>query len=363
VEARDRALAWATLAQKSFDARTLAALLRAIPDPVALLNAPRAQLLRIAPERTIARLTAPLPEAREALTRAWLADPAHELIAWDDPDYPQTLFDLQDAPPAFFFVGRRDLLNAPAIAIVGSRNATPAGVENARAFAHALSDAGLTIVSGLALGIDGAAHEGGLEGAGSTVAVCATGLDRVYPARHRALAHRIASGGALLSEYPPGTPPVKENFPRRNRLISGLSKGVLVVEATLSSGSLITATLAGEQSRDVFAIPGSIHSPFSKGCHKLIREGAKLVETAEDVLTELQIEAAGPTVRTSRAPLAIPPDAAAVLDALGHDPADTDALVRRTHMGADAVAAALIALELAGRVVPLPGGFWQRAAE
>jgi DNA processing protein len=358
--APERALAWATLAQKHLDAPTLAALLRAIPDPVALLAASRAQLSRIAPEKAIARLTAPLPEAREARTRAWLADPAHEVIAWDDPDYPRALLDIGDAPPALFFVGRRELLKRPAIAIVGSRNATPGGLDNARAFAHALSDAGLCVVSGLAAGIDGAAHEGGLEGAGSTLAVCGTGLDRVYPARHRALAHRIAGQGALLSEYPPGTPPARENFPRRNRLISGLSNGVLVVEATLSSGSLITAKLAGEQGREVFAIPGSIHSPFSKGCHKLIREGAKLVETAQDVLMELQIEAPGPTVRTSPSPVEIPDEAASVFAALGHDPADTDALVRRTRLGADAVAAALIALELAGCAVALPGGRWQR---
>ena len=360
--AAERALAWATLAQKGLDARTLAALLRAIPDPVALLRAPRSELLRVTTERAIARLASPLPQAREARTRVWLADAAHEVIAWDDPDYPRALLDIGDAPPALFFVGRRELLNRPAFAIVGSRNATPAGIDNARAFARALSDAGLTIVSGLALGIDGAAHAGGLEGAGSTIAVCGTGLDRVYPARHRELAHRIAEQGALLSEYPPGTPPVQENFPRRNRLISGLSSGVLVVEATLSSGSLITAKLAGEQSREVFAIPGSIHSPFSRGCHRLIREGAKLVETAEDVLTELRIESPGPTVRTSGTPEPVAPDAAPVLEALGHDPADIDALVRRTHLGADAVAGALMALELAGRVLALPGGRWQRAS-
>src|SRR5206468_1538900 len=191
-----------------------------------------------------------------------------------------------------FHVGRRELLNRPSVAIVGSRNATPQGIENSRAFAAALADAGITIVSGLAIGIDAAAHEGALRHDGSTIAVVGTGLDRVYPARHRELARSISTRGALLSEYPPGTPTLKENFPRRNRLLSGMVRGVLVIEATLSSGSLITARLAGEQGRDVFAMPGSIHSPFSKGPHRLIREGAKLVETADDVLAEIGLAAA-----------------------------------------------------------------------
>ena len=226
---------------------------------------------------------------KEALgaTSRWLDDPSHHVVAWDDAHYPRALLDIGHAPPVLFFIGRREILNRPAFAIVGSRNATPQGKANAREFAQALASAGLTIVSGLALGIDAAAHEGALTTEASTLAVVGTGPDRVYPARNRDLARRIADAGGIVSEFLPGTPPRKENFPRRNRLISGLARGVLVVEATLSSGSLITARWAGEQGREVFAIPGSIHSPFAKGCHKLIREGAKLVETAQDVLDEL----------------------------------------------------------------------------
>src|SRR5882672_11233801 len=208
-------------------------------------------------------------------------------ITWDDPDYPRALLDIGHPPPVLFHIGRRELLNRPMFAIVGSRHATPQGRSNAREFAHALALAGLTVASGLALGIDAAAHQGSLDTDASTLAVIGTGPDRVYPARNRDLARRIAEAGGIVTEFTPGTPPRKENFPRRNRLISGLSRGVLVVEATLSSGSLITARWAGEQGRDVFAIPGSIHSPFARGPHKLIREGAKLVETARDVLEDL----------------------------------------------------------------------------
>jgi DNA processing protein len=336
--APERALAWATLAQKHLDAPTLAALLRAIPDPAALLTASRAQLLRIAPEKAIARLTAPLPEAREARTRAWLADPAHEVIAWDDPDYPRALLAVGDAPPALFFVGRRELLNRPAIAIVGSRNATPGGLDNARAFAQALSDAGLCVVSGLAAGIDGAAHEGGLEGAGGTLAVCGTGLDRVYPARHRALAHRIAEHGALLSEYPPGTPPAKENFPRRNRPDQRL------VQRRARRGSDAVIGLPHHREARGGAGARGVRDPridsfaFLKGCHKLIREGAKLVETAQDVLMELQIGAAGPTARARGRERAARCRRAA---AIGHEPGRCRRLIART-ASARAVAAALV---------------------
>lgn len=358
----DRALAWATLAQKHLGAEVLAALLHACPDPAALLAAPRRHLGKLATDALVTRLSTPLDAARDAALRAWLAEPVHQVLAWDDPDYPQRLLRLPDPPLVLFLVGRRELLNRPALAIVGSRNATPAGKENARAFAQALCEAGLTIVSGMALGIDGAAHEGALDAPASTIAVMGTGPDRVYPARHRALAHAIAAHGALLSEFPPGTPPLPQNFPQRNRIISGLALGVLVVEATLSSGSLITARLAGEQGREVFAIPGSIHSPFSRGCHRLIREGAKLVETAQDVLDELHWQGAGPTVRTLPPPAAVEGEAATVLAALGHDPADVDTLVARSGLTAAAVATALVSLELAGAVAPSTGGLWQRAA-
>jgi DNA processing protein len=351
--------AWAVLAQRALPHTALVALLRAFGDPRSILDATHAQLRAVVADVHAARLKEAVDPQWLANARAWLAEPSHEVIAWDDPDYPHALLDLGFAPPALFFVGRRELLNRPALAIVGSRNASPQGLENARAFAHALSNAGLTIVSGMALGVDAAAHEGALEGTGSTLAVVGTGLDRVYPARNRDLAHRIAARGGLLSEYSPGTPPREKNFPRRNRLISGLSRGVLVVEAALSSGSLISAKYAGEQGREVFAIPGSIHSPLTKGCHKLIREGAKLVETTEHILEEL-----GMADRDSKPRPAAPamPDGAAdpLLAALGDDPADMDTLVARTGMTAEALVAGLVTLELAGRVAPLPGGRWQR---
>jgi DNA processing protein len=355
-----RADAWARLSLARVPPAALAPLLRAFGSPERVLAASRTQLTVASSPETAARVLSPVEGGLLEGTRRWLTDPAHLLIAWDDPDYPKALLETADAPAALFCMGRRELMNRPTLAIVGSRNATPQGVENARAFARALSTAGLTIVSGLAIGIDAAAHAGALEGEGSTIACVGTGLDRVYPARHLELAHVIALSGLVVSEFVPGTPPLRQNFPRRNRLISGLAKGVLVVEATLSSGSLITARLAGEQGRDVFAIPGSIHSPFSKGCHKLIREGAKLVETAQDVLDELRI----PGLRPAPAdPAAAGPSAHhAVVAALGSDPCDIDTLVARTRKTPDSLAAALVELELDGQVAALPGGRWQRVA-
>ena len=269
--------------------------------------------------------------------------------------------EIGDPPPVFYCQGRRDLLTASAFAIVGSRNATPQGCADAEAFAAALSSVGFAIVSGLAHGIDAAAHRGGLAHAGSSIAVVGTGLDRVYPARNRDLAHELAARGLVISEFATGTPPLKQNFPRRNRLVSGLSRGVLVVEATLSSGSLITARFAGEQGREVFALPGSIHSPFSKGGHKLIREGAKLVETAQDILDELAVPALARTPPTTSAPRGEPDaEARAVLDALGWDPVDVDTLAARSGRPAAAVVAALTGLELNRLVAALAGGVWQR---
>lgn len=355
-----RSLAWATLTHKTLPQRVLVALLREFTTPEAVLAASRGELTRVvspaAADLALARVDAGALEA----TARWLDDDRHHLVAWDDSDYPKSLLELGAAPPAFFYVGRRELLARPALAIVGSRHGTPQGLETAREFARALGSAGLTIVSGLALGIDAAAHAGALGTEGSTLAVVGTGPDRVYPARNRELAMRIAQDGGLLSEFLPGTPPRRENFPRRNRLISGLARGVLVVEATLSSGSLITARLAGDQGRDVFAIPGSIHSPFAKGCHRLIRDGAKLVETAQDVLDELRGGAPDPR----RAVASPEPGAGAsgpgLLAAMGYDPVTVDALVARTGSAPDAVTAELVTLEIDGRVAALPGGHWQR---
>ena len=356
-----RAEAWARLQLCGVAPRPLVDLLRAFGSPEGVLEATPAQRRRHVPATAAALLDAAPDGERLLATLAWLRAPGHGLVAWDDPDYPRALLEIGDPPPVFYCQGRRELLAAPAFAIVGSRNATPQGCADAEAFAAALSAAGFTIVSGLAQGIDAAAHRGGLAQAGSSIAVVGTGLDRVYPARNRDLAHALAANGLVISEFAAGTPPLKQNFPRRNRIVSGLSRGVLVIEATLSSGSLITARLAGEQGREVFALPGSIHSPFSKGGHKLIREGAKLVETAQDILDELGV-AAGMRVSPGVAGARAEPDAEAraILDALGYDPADVDTLAARTGLPAAAVVAALTALELDRRVAALVGGLWQR---
>jgi DNA processing protein len=304
-------------------------------------------------------LTAP-PERHDeqvAATRQWLAgDVARHVIALGDPHFPAALLETADPPLLLFAQGRLELLAAPAIAVVGSRNPTPQGADNARAFARHLSQAGLTVVSGLALGVDGAAHDGALAGAGSTIAVMGTGADRIYPGRHRDLAHRIAAEGLLLTEFPLGTPPLAENFPMRNRIIAGLSRGTLVVEAALPSGSLSTARAAIEAGREVFAIPGSIHAPQSRGCHALIKQGAKLVESADDVLGEIDWKARA-------APAALPEADSThdpVLDAMGHDPSSMDAIGARTGWPASELQARLLELELDGQVARLPGGLFQR---
>jgi len=354
-----RAEAWARLQLASLPPRALVALLRAFGSPEAVLGATSKQRRMHVAAPAAALLEAPADEERLRATLAWLATPDHDLMAWDDPDYPRPLLEIGDPPPVFYTQGRTELLAAPALAIVGSRNATPQGCADAEAFAAALSAAGFTIVSGLALGIDAAAHRGGLRHAGSSIAVIGTGPDRIYPAANRDLAHELAARGLVVSEFAPGTPPMKQNFPRRNRLVSGLARGVLVVEATLSSGSLITARLAAEQGREVFALPGSIHSPFSKGGHRLIREGAKLVETAQDLLDELGVV----TPAAAKSAVPRPPvnaDARAIVAALGFDPADVDTLAARTGLPAAAVVAALTTLELEGSVASLAGGLWQR---
>lgn len=356
-----RVEAWASLQLvPQLSARALVALLKAFGGPAEVLAAPRASLGRLVPAELAAAIArGPEPESLQRAL-AWLGQPGHALLAWDDAAYPQALLTITDPPPTLHYVGNVDLLNRPALAIVGSRNATPQGRENAQAFAAALSAAGFVIVSGLALGIDVAAHRGGLTGVGSSIAVVGTGIDRIYPASNKELAHRLAEHGGLLSQFPLGTAPLSGNFPRRNRVISGLSRGVLVVEATAASGSLITARFAAEQGREVFAIPGSIHSPFSKGSHGLIKEGAKLVESVQDVLEELGLK---PVATAARPPTARPApggDAARVLAALGHDPVGVDALAQRTGLAASAVVVALVELELGGQVAPLPGGAFQR---
>ena len=355
-----RVEAWARLQLAGVAPRALVGLLRAFGDARGILAAAPAKRRRHASAEVAALLDAAPDPVRVEAALAWLAEPGHELMAWDDPRYPRALLEIADPPPVFYFQGRWEFLSAPGFAIVGSRNATPQGCEDAEAFAAALSAAGFTIVSGLALGIDAAAHRGGLRHAGSSIAVIGTGPDRVYPARNRDLAHELVARGLVISEFAPGTPPLRQNFPQRNRLVSGLSRGVLVVEATLDSGSLITARLAAEQGREVFALPGSIHSPFSKGGHRLIRDGAKLVETAQDILEELAIAAPGREPDVPEPREIADEDSRAVLAALAHDPTDVDTLAARTGLAAPAVVAALTALELERFVASVPGGRWQR---
>lgn len=311
-------------------------------------------------------------------TLDWLgAADNRKIVTLGDAGYPASLLDIEDPPLMLYMMGslaRRaqpaieSIANLPPVqlAIVGSRNPTPQGEINARQFAKAFAASGLCVVSGLALGIDGAAHDGALQGGGTTVAVVGTGLDRVYPKKHFELAHRIAQQGLLISEFPLGTPPLNANFPKRNRIISGLSQGVLVVEAALKSGSLITARLASEQGKDVFAIPGSIHSPQSRGCHWLIKQGAKLVETAQDVLEELRIpslptEEDQASTSSSDAEEAAPAHTALV-QALGFDVVSLDALQARTGLATPALQAHLLELELEGHVTRLPGGLFQRTS-
>ncbi|MBA2673083.1 DNA-processing protein DprA [Ramlibacter sp.] len=302
----------------------------------------------------------------------WLADGAatapRHVLTLADAAYPPALLQTEDPPLLLYAIGTVPAPWPAGIAVVGSRNPTPQGRTNALRFGRALAEAGLTVVSGLALGIDTAAHEGALEGAApgqlATVAVVGTGLDRVYPSSNLALAHRIAERGLLLSEYALGTPALPENFPKRNRLIAGLGLGTLVVEAALKSGSLITARLASEQGKDVFAVPGSIHSTQARGCHALLKQGAKLVETAQDVLEELRWQAPVPANAPANAPDDAEPSAAApesaLLAALGFDPVGLDALVARTGIPASQLQVQLLEFELAGEVSRLPGGLFQR---
>ena len=331
-------------------------LLVAFGGPQDILSAARAELAAASSDRAARAVLSPVPTELLAWVAEWLEDPSNHIVTLGDAAYPQALLDAPDPPPLLYAKGRLELLNQPAFSIVGSRNATQQGVAHAEAFGRALSDAGLTIVSGLALGIDAAAHRGGLAGASSTIAVVGTGLDTVYPAGNRDLADELARRGCIISEFQLGTAPVASNFPRRNRIISGLGRGCLVVEAALLSGSLITARLANEQGKDVFAMPGSIHSPLTKGCHALIKQGAKLAETAEDILEELKLPDLGRPAQSPAGATA----GDAVLAQIGYDPCDFDTLAARTGLAPDAVAALLTQWEIAGLVEALPGGRYQR---
>jgi DNA processing protein len=315
------------------------------------------------PSAVRAYLTLPDEEALAA-DLEWIGSSGARLILCTDPDYPSQLASVAGAPPLIFVLGDSGVLTTRQIAMVGSRNPTSGGRANARAFAADFAAAGITVTSGLASGVDAASHEGALEASGFTVAVCGTGLDQVYPTQHAALAGRIRERGALVSEYPPRTPPKRSNFPRRNRIISALSAGTLVVEAALDSGSLITARCARSQDRPVFAIPGAIHNPLAQGCHALIRDGARLVSSGAEVLSELQFslvqEALAwlPSAVGKRRPLDNQYEM--LLDALDFEPATIESITARTGLPGEAVASMLLILELEGRVAPHPGGRYGR---
>ncbi|MGN6652512.1 DNA-processing protein DprA [Trinickia sp.] len=395
--------AWLALASvRALAPAALRALLAAFGDVQTLLSQPFGALARIAgADAARAVCAAARADVGDQLARtlAWCARPGNVLLALDDPAYPSALLNMHDPPPLLYVSGQLEWLHAPGLAIVGSRNATAQGIEDARRFARELAGAGLVIASGLALGIDAAAHRGALEAGGFTVAVVGTGADIVYPAKHHALAHDIAAHGAIVSEWPLGTPAKPAHFPQRNRLIAGMTKGVLVIEAAPRSGSLITARLANEMGRDVFALPGSIHAPLSRGCHQLIKDGAMLTETPEDVLDGLglapkpagrahqnvakrrteQPQSRGaaqplpaqaepgpnPTLPLFESPPAPPSRALSVgatrvLEALGHAPAALEMLAARTEMDSATLQGTLLELELRGHVAVLPGGRYLR---
>jgi DNA processing protein len=324
-------------------------------------------------------------EVQLAADLAWLAEPGHRLLRCTEADFPPQLENIPQPPAVLFVVGDASLLLYPQVAIVGARGASAAGLAHARAFARALADAGFAITSGMADGIDGAAHTAALDAGAKTLAVIGTGADRVYPRKHHALARRIAAHGVLVSEFPPGTPARPDHFPRRNRIISGLALGTLVIEAGLRSGSLITARLAAEQGREVFALPGSIHNPLARGCHRLIRDGARLVEAAAEIVETLTPaarmlggelaarldavggETLGPAQAEGGANLACAhsgewgdSEYRRLLAELGHAPTTLDELVQRTGQSAAALSAMLLMLELEARVEPLPGNRYQR---
>ena len=403
---RDELAAWLRLTLSSGVGNEAARkLLLAFGLPAAVFEQSSSALRQVVSAKQATALRSEPPELAALLdqTWAWLQDTGggnarRQIVVLGDTNYPQSLLNIEDPPLMLYLLGAGEFISNQAaatvdqaqdaitivanqlalcltnsIAVVGSRNPTPQGALNARQFARALGLAGLTVISGLALGVDGAAHEGALDSLApgsdrlATVAVVGTGLDRVYPKRHLALAHRIAQNGLLISEYPLGTPPLPANFPKRNRLIAGLAQGTLVIEAALKSGSLITARLSAEQGKDVFAIPGSIHSTQARGCHALIKQGAKLVESAQDVLEEMKIATGLPNALDS---VAIDLDSTratgsfgaqtALLDALGYDPVGLDALQARCGVDTAALQAQLMTLELDGLLMRLPGGLFQR---
>ncbi|HOY71055.1 MAG TPA: DNA-processing protein DprA [Methylotenera sp.] len=340
--------------------QTFCQLLKAFGDPANIFATPFNQLTEIVSEKIA--LDIGKGADKEALqdTIHWLSHPNNYLVTLADRHYPKALLEINDPPPFLYAKGNLALLNQPSIAIVGSRSASAQGEKNAEAFAQGLCEYGLCVVSGMALGIDGAAHRGALKANGATIAVVGTGLDIVYPAKHRDLAHQIIEkDGLIISEFALGTPSKPQNFPKRNRIISGLSLGCLVVEANLQSGSQITARLAGEQGREVFAIPGSIHSPMAKGCHQLIKQGAKLVDDLRDIIDEIGIE----NITRKNAENTASPEASTehkLLDLMGFEPTSLEALVHLSDLTVSELSSILMLLELEGKIASLNGGLYQK---
>ena len=345
-------------------------LLKAFGSAEAIFAASHANLRKVVSDDIANQIKAETVSDQIKITLEWLAEPNNHLITLADEDYPRLLLETPDPPPILFAKGQLSCLQQPSIAIVGSRNPTAQGEKNAHDFAMLLAEFGFTIVSGLAIGIDAAAHRGALASKGKTIAVVGTGLDIVYPAKHRELAHEIIKQGLLISEFSLGTPSLPQNFVQRNRVISGLSMGCLVVEASLQSGSLITAKFATEQDRDVFAIPGSIHSPQSKGCHQLIKQGAKLVDAVQDIVHELKSEhfvslAAMPLKKNfipakNTSPEEIPHADKALLDLMSFEPVTVEYLLQHSGLTSDTLSSILISLELDNKIASMPGGRYQR---
>ena len=373
--------AWLKVARApALDGQRLLELLPTVSGIDALLALSAAELAALGlGEATIRALKQPDPALLEQ-DRAWVSGSGASVIAMDHEDYPPLLRRIPDPPPVLFVLGDPGLLWLPQLAVVGSRNPTAAGREHASDFAASLARSGLAITSGLAAGIDAAAHRGALAAAGATIAVLGCGPDQVYPRQHEGLMASIAESGAVVSEFPPGTPPRRANFPRRNRIISGLALGVLVVEAALASGSLITARLAAEQGREVFALPGSLHNPLAKGCHRLIKQGARLVETTDEIGAELaplagELAAALTRRMTEAQPAATPltdsaesellqdPDYARLWEALGYDPVSQERLLQRTGLPARNLSSMLLMLELHGLIESVAGGRVLRATD
>jgi DNA processing protein len=347
-------------------AQTFCHLLRTFGDPSRIFSASLADLKTIVSEKIALEIKAGSNVALTADTRVWLSQSNNCIVTLADAHYPKALLEITDPPPLLYAKGNLALLNSPSIAIVGSRNASVQGEKNAQAFAFDLANIGLCVVSGMALGIDGAAHRGALAATGATIAVVGTGLDIVYPAKHRELAHQIAEHGLIISEFPLTTPSKPQNFPKRNRIISGLSLGCLVVEANLQSGSQITARLAAEQGREVFAMPGSIHSPMAKGCHQLIKQGAKLVDCIQDIVEELKLQETQPTIHQALSQSKTQDQNNSVtasnplLICMGYDPMSLEQIVQLSGLTVSEVSSMLMLLELEGKVASLAGGQFQK---